>query len=75
MVSSWVRFDRYMLTVNKSGCSCFKKQTKWSGKCMLDNSRRKYNCWEGCPKCKPLFKDRLKTAWHILTWNRRYIRQ
>ncbi len=75
MPTIWNNFDRYMLTVTKSGCSCFKKQTKWKGKCMLDNSCRKYNCWKECPKCKPLFKDRVKTAWRILIWNRRYIRQ
>ena len=68
------KFDRYLLTVNKSGCKYYQKTNKWKGKCTLDNSCRKYSCYKECSKCKPLLKDRLKTAMHILTWNRRYIK-
>ena len=75
MPTSWNKFDRYLLTAKKSGCSYFQKTNKWKGKCMLDNSHRKYSCYKECPNCKPLLRDRLKTAWHIITWNRRYIRQ
>ena len=66
--------DRRTLIFEKSGCKYLKQKGYWNCKCELDNSRRHFNCWEKCPNCKPLLKDRLKTAWHILTWNRRYIR-
>lgn len=44
------------------------------GRCQLDGSRRGSCCWSNCPNCKPKLKDRMKAAWHILTWNRRWIR-
>ena len=75
MVRNWVRNDRYLLTAKKSGCSYCRKENKWQGRCVLNTSCRNYGCWKDCPLCKLLLKDRLKTAWHILTWNRGYIRQ
>ena len=68
-------FNRYMLIVKKSGCTNYKKTSRWFGKCMRDYSCRKYGCWKECNNCKPLLKDRIKTAWHILTWDRWYIKQ
>lgn len=67
------KFDRYMMTVEKHGCVHFAGRYGF-GKCQLDGSRRGSCCWSNCPNCKPTLKDRLKAAWHILTWNRRYIR-
>lgn len=67
------KFDRYMMTVEKHGCVHLGWKNGF-GKCQLDGSRRGSCCWSNCPNCKPKLKDRIKAAWHILTWNRRYIR-
>lgn len=65
--------DKYTLIFKKSGCKYYEQKSKWKGKCKIDNSYRRFRCFELCPKCKPLLKDRVKGAWHILKWNRRYI--
>lgn len=67
------KFDRYMITIERHGCVYLEWKNGF-GKCQLDGSRRGSCCWDTCPNCKPRLKDRLKAAWHVLTWNRRYIR-
>ena len=74
MATSFNDFTKYYIKIEKTGCVYQKDKDKWYCNCQLYNSRRRRLCYKDCPKCKLLFKDRLKAAWHVLTWNKYYIR-
>lgn len=74
MASSFCDQTKHYIKIERTGCIYQKNKNKCACACALDNSRRRGICYKECPRCKPLFKDRLKAAWHVLTWNKEYIR-
>lgn len=74
MATSFCDWCKHYIKVVRTGCVYQKNKNDWACTCGLDGSRRGRLCYKECPKCKLLFKDRLKAAWHVLTWDERYIR-
>ena len=74
MATSLNDLTKHYIKIERTGCVHQKHKTKWICVCELDGSRRQPTCYKECPKCKVLFKDRLKAAWHVLTWNQWYVK-
>lgn len=60
---------KYRFIVDVSSTPCANYERGWMGRCKLDNSYRRSDCKESCPRYRPTFRSRLKLAWKVLTWS------